>query len=55
MDDEQKRVNGEILHRLDAIEMKLDQAAGAWWFIKLFASVAVGIVVTWNVVQGWFK
>lgn len=58
MHPEQKQncvTNADLLRRLEAIEEKLDQAAGAWWFVKLFASCAVGTALLWNTIHGWFR
>lgn len=53
MDPIQREFNTEVLKRLEAIEGRLDQAAGAWWSIKLICSVVLGIALFWNNVHGW--
>lgn len=54
--------NDDLMDRLDLLEEKVDkltarmeQANGAWLFIKLLGSFALGIVLLWNGVHGWFK
>lgn len=54
--------NDDLMERLTMLEDKVDrltarmeQANGAWFFIKIMGSIAVGIVVVWNGIQGWFK
>jgi hypothetical protein len=54
--------NQELLERIEQLEVKMDrltsmmeQASGAWFFVKLVASVVMGIAVAWNSLQGWFQ
>lgn len=54
--------NEELMTRLTRLENKVDdlsnimkQAAGAWFFVKLMASVAVGIAIVFGTIQGWMK
>ena len=54
--------NDELMERLNALESKVDdinelltQLAGAWFFIKLVASVALGVALIFNNVKDWFK
>lgn len=54
--------NGDLMERLNALEekvdaiySKLDQAAGAWTFVKIISSVILGFVVLYNGMHSWFK
>jgi hypothetical protein len=54
--------NGELLDRIERLEVKMDrmgamleQANGAWFFIKLISSIAIGFAVLWNEMHGWFR
>lgn len=45
----------QLESKVDAIYSKLDQAAGAWTFVKILCSLAAGLIVAWNTLHGWFK
>lgn len=54
--------NEDLLKRINMLELKVDlitvrmeQAMGAWFFVKIMGSVAIGITVLWNAVREWFK
>lgn len=54
--------NTDLLLKINALEAKVDkitttmeQAMGAWFFVKLMASVAIGFAIVWNVVKEYFK
>lgn len=54
--------NKEIMARMDLLEGKLDnvilklnQAMGAWMFVKVLCSVAFGIAVIYNSLQNYLK
>ncbi len=63
MDNEQTNqtiTNQMLLTRLIALEIKMDtmhdnvtQILGAWAFIRILGSVAVGIAIMWTAFKGW--
>lgn len=54
--------NGDLLERIESLEEKMDhmtamleQASGAWFFVKLLAAAAVSLTVVWhNLVRDWW-
>lgn len=54
--------NDDLAQRLDQLEAKMDsintrmeQAMGAWFFIKILCSFALGLAVIGNIIKEWFK
>jgi tetrahydromethanopterin S-methyltransferase subunit G len=54
--------NQELMERLNILENKvdvifnkLDQATGAWTFIKIMGSIALGLAVMYNALASYFK
>lgn len=54
--------NDELATRLDILEAKVDrltalmeQASGAWFFIKIISSLLIGLTVLYNAFNGLFK
>lgn len=54
--------NEDLMKRIDMLERKVDritirmeQAMGAWFFVKIMGSVAIGLTVLWNAAREWFK
>ena len=54
--------NKDILDRMEAMEKKMDsisqkmeQATGAWLFIKIIGSIAIGMAVIWNAAANYFR
>lgn len=52
--------NSDIVARLDELEAKVDhicalmeQANGAWFFVKLCSTIALGIAVIYNAIHSW--
>lgn len=45
----------DLEHKVDTLCNKMEQANGAWFFIKLMASVGLGLVVLYNGIHSWFK
>lgn len=58
----EQTTNTDLLIKINALEEKVDrissimeQAMGAWFFIKLMGSIAIGLAVLWSGVKDWFK
>jgi tetrahydromethanopterin S-methyltransferase subunit G len=49
-----ERMN-ELENKVDIICAKMEQATGAWTFIKILCSVAFGIAVIWNSISTYMK
>lgn len=54
--------NEDLMDRINTLEDKVDmlcatmeQANGAWTFLKWVSTIALGLVVMWNGIAGWFK
>ena len=54
--------NQDILERMEKMEIKMDhisqkmeQAAGAWLFIKIIGSIVIGMAVIWNAAANYFR
>lgn len=55
--------NSELLDRIEQLELKVDritylleQASGAWFFVKLMSAIALGAAVLWhNLVKDWWQ
>lgn len=54
--------NQDLYERMNALEAKVDalsrmmeQATGAWTFIKIVGSIAFGIAVIWNSISNYLK
>ena len=45
-----KRID-ELEAKMDRIVLKLEQANGAWLFVKILGSVALGGAVLWNAIK----
>lgn len=41
--------------KMDTINQRMDQASGAWMFLKILASIALGVAVLWNAFAAYFK
>lgn len=53
--------NQDLLERIDALECKvdsimskLDQAAGAWLFVKWMGSIALGLAIFSDAINKWW-
>ena len=54
--------NLDLLERMEKMEIKMDnitqrleQATGAWLFIKIMGSIIIGCTVIWNAASHYFK
>lgn len=54
--------NDDLAERLDQLETKMDrisnimeQAMGAWFFVKLLCSFAIGAAMLSGLLRDWFK
>lgn len=55
--------NSDLLERIEQLETKMDhitylleQASGAWFFVKLMSGIALGVAVLWhNLVKDWWQ
>lgn len=45
----------DLERKVDTIFQKLEQATGAWTFIKIICSVAFGAAVIWNSVAAYLE
>jgi hypothetical protein len=59
---ERPPTNQDLLERMQEMESKiekicthLDQAMGAWFFVKILGSVAIGATILYNAIHGWIK
>lgn len=41
--------------KVDMMASRMDQAMGAWFFVKLMASIAFGCVMAWSTLKSWFS
>lgn len=41
--------------KVDKLTAKMEQANGAWFFIKVMASVSFSAIMIWNVMREWAK
>lgn len=62
MNDPTPVTNADLMERLDILERKTDiifirmeQATGAWTFVKILGSIVLGMAVLWNTVASFFK
>lgn len=42
-------------HKMNILMQKMEQATGAWTFIKILGSLALGIAVIWNSIASYLK
>jgi len=61
MDDNSQITNKDLYDRMahlerkmDAIQSRLEQATGAWTFIKILASITLGASVLWGTFSHYF-
>ena len=54
--------NKDLMERMEAMEKKMDsisqkmeQATGAWLFIKIIGSITIGMAVIWNAAANYFR